>query len=206
MLDKSFFDKDVCLLGKELLGKVICRRISGVLCKARIIETESYSVKEKASHSSLGYTEKRKAMFMDAGTIYMYHSRAGASFNISAKGWGDAVLIKSAVAFEDNCRDALELMAENRASLGNRGAVDIKYLCSGQTLLCKSLLLKVADWNAACFNEYFYIDDIGYVPEDIIVTSRLGIPKGRDEDKLPYRFVDKKYIKYATKGSNIKYY
>jgi DNA-3-methyladenine glycosylase len=71
-------------------------------------------------------------------------------------------------------------------------------LCAGQTLLCKSLGLTVKRWNAKQFDcKKFYIDDVGYRPQKIIQTTRLGIPKGRDED-LPYRFIDYDKARYCT--------
>ena len=51
---------------------------------------------DSASHASLGFTEKRKALFMDPGTIYMYYSRGGDSLNFTCSGnSGNAVLVKS---------------------------------------------------------------------------------------------------------------
>ena len=72
----SFFNRDACLVAQQLLGKIIRRKYLGHWLAARIIETEAYYIEEKASHASLGYTEKRKALFMPAGTIYMYYARA----------------------------------------------------------------------------------------------------------------------------------
>ena len=62
---------------------------------ARIIETEAYYINEKGSHASLGFTEKRRALFMPPGTIYMYYAHGGDSLNFSCQGDGNAVLIKS---------------------------------------------------------------------------------------------------------------
>jgi DNA-3-methyladenine glycosylase len=67
--------------------------------KAIIVETEAYYLNDKASHAYLGYTHKRQALFMPPGTVYMYYSRGGDSLNVSCKGEGNAVLIKSAVPF-----------------------------------------------------------------------------------------------------------
>ena len=75
MLKKSFFDRDACLVAQQLLGKIIRRKYHGQWLAARIIETEAYYLADKGSHASLGYTEKRKALFMPAGTIYMYYAR-----------------------------------------------------------------------------------------------------------------------------------
>ena len=97
-LPDCFFDRDAQLLARELLGKVIRHRVGDSWLSARIIETEAYYVAEKGSHASLGYTEKRKALFLDGGHIYMYYARGGDSLNFSAHGPGNAVLIKT-VAF-----------------------------------------------------------------------------------------------------------
>lgn len=198
ILYNDFFQKDVVMLAKSLIGKVLCRKMDNFILKARIIETEAYSKLEPAGHSSLGYSVKRAAMFMEAGTIYMYHSRAGASFNISALGEGDAVLVKSGICFLDNNRDTIAFMQQINKKNGKLR--DIHYLASGQTLLCKSLMIDRVLWDKKQFNDELYIEDTGYIPENIVISSRLGIPKGRDNLLLPYRYVDKSFIKYATKG------
>jgi len=96
-LPDGFFDRDAQTLARDLLGKVIRHRVGKIWLSARIIETEAYYVAEKGSHASLGYTEKRKALFLDGGHIYMYYARGGDSLNFSAHGPGNAVLIKSGV-------------------------------------------------------------------------------------------------------------
>jgi len=147
----------------------------------QIIETEAYYLKEKGSHASLGYTEKRKALFMPPGTIYMYYARGKDSFNISTKGEGNAVLIKSGYPYKD---------------------AEIEKLCSGQTLLCTSLNLRVGDWDKKQFRKNeLYIADTGYKPEKIIQTSRLGIPKDRDPHLL-FRFIDYNYVRFCSKNIN----
>src|SRR5690606_15317345 len=104
----------------------------------------------------------------------MYHSRAGASLNVSAKGEGNAVLIKSAVPYGDDleeraCQTMLSIMqALNPQKNGQQRNID--RLCSGQALLCRSLGLKILDWDAKQFDpERFYIRDVDYVPQHIIV-------------------------------------
>ena len=97
-LPDSFFDRDAQTLARDLLGKVIRHRQGDLWLAARIIETEAYYLTDKGSHASLGFTEKRKALFLDGGHIYMYYARGGDSLNFSAQGPGNAVLIKT-VAF-----------------------------------------------------------------------------------------------------------
>lgn len=96
-LPDSFFDRDAQVLARALLGKIIRHRHQGHWLAARIIETEAYYLAEKGSHASLGYTEKRRALFLDGGHIYMYYARGGDSLNFSAQGPGNAVLIKTGI-------------------------------------------------------------------------------------------------------------
>ena len=200
MLERRFFDRDACMVAKDLLGKIIRRRYQGRWLACRIIETEAYYQREKGSHSSLGFTAKRKAMFMPAGTIYMYYARGGDSLNISVRGKGNAVLIKSGIVWSDTTspESTFKLMQRLNPVKGSRQIRAKDKLCSGQTLLCRSLDLKVADWDQRSFDaQQFYIEDVGNMVTKIIQTVRLGIPAGRDEHLL-YRFIDYDHAKYCT--------
>ena len=189
MLENHFFDRDTLLVARELLGKVIRMRCDNTWLAAMITETEAYRHDEKASHSSLGYTEKRRALFMPAGTIYMYYARGGDSMNISCKGEGNAVLIKSAKPFVDKKSPQGNIKVMQAMNLINGRQRDVEKLCAGQTIVCKSLGIKVPDWNAKEFDKKkLYIEDVNSTPSNIIATTRKGIPQGRDEH-LPYRFV-----------------
>ena len=201
MLEAAFFNRDSPALARALIGKVLRRRWKNQWLSARIIETEAYCLEERGSHASLGYTHKRRALFMEGGTIYMYYARGGDSLNFSAAGPGNAVLIKSAYPWIDPIAGpaALAVMqAENPDAQG--GARPLSRLCAGQTLLCKSLALRVPDWDAGAFDPaVFFVDDVGEAPPTLIETTRLGIPAGRDEH-LPYRFVDPAYARHCTRN------
>jgi DNA-3-methyladenine glycosylase len=201
MLTPDFFNRDTLLVAKELLGKVIFKRYGTIWLTAMIIETEAYYLADKGSHASLGRTAKRQALFMPAGTIYMYYARGGDSLNISCQGDGNAVLIKAGIPYIDN-PVTLDIMHQlNPVKNSLRKRADHK-LCAGQTLLCKALNIKVPEWDQRLFDrDNFYIKDVGYVPERIVQTARLGIPAGRDEH-LPYRFIDANYIHAVTKKPN----
>lgn len=199
ILPTSFFDQDACALAQQLLGKIIRRKYGAYWLSARIIETEAYYLKEKGSHASLGFTEKRKALFMPPGTIYMYYARGHDSLNISSQGKGNAVLIKSAFPFID---ELTHPKAINKMQILNplpSGSIRPETkLCKGQTLLCRSLDLKVKDWDQQQFDpDCFYLDDVKQQPDKIIQTIRLGIPAGRDEHLL-YRFIDSGFVTHCT--------
>ncbi len=196
ILKAEFFDRDAQTVAKDLLGKVIFHRQDNLWLSARIIETEAYYLHDKASHASLGYTEKRKALFMPAGTIYMYYARGKDSLNVSCQGDGNAVLIKSGRVYEaDADQEAMLAAMQRNHALGSQGKPrPVTRLCSGQTLLCRALGLKVRQWDQGQFcQESFYLADVKYQPKSIIQTMRLGIPLGRGEH-LPYRFIDHAYV------------
>lgn len=200
-LPNTFFNRDACQLARELIGKVIRRKLGRLWLSARIIETEAYYREEKGSHASLGYTHKRRALFMDGGTIYMYHSQGGDSLNFSAAGPGNAVLIKSGHPWLDDVSGlkSLARMQElNPDAQGNPR--DPRKLCAGQALLCRSLNLKIADWDAQGFDPArLYVEDVGFNPERLINATRLGIPAGRDEH-LFYRYIDPECAAYSTRN------
>lgn len=200
-LPDSFFDRDASQLARELLGKVIRRRLDGLWLSARIIETEAYYLDEKGSHASLGYTHKRRALFMDGGTVYMYYARGGDSLNFSAGGPGNAVLIKSAHPWVDAVSgpEALACMLALNPDAAGRPR-PVARLCAGQTLLCRALGLKVPEWDARRFDPAeLFVEDVGESPKRLLCTARLGIPDGRDEH-LRYRYVDPAYAAYCTRN------
>ncbi|WP_375740271.1 DNA-3-methyladenine glycosylase [Pseudomonas boanensis] len=200
-LPDAFFDRDAQQVARELLGKVIRHRVDGWWLGARIIETEAYYLVDKGSHASLGYTNKRRALFLDGGHIYMYYARGGDSLNFSAHGAGNAVLIKSAHPWVDDVSPAEALAAMQRNNPDARGLPrSPQRLCAGQTLLCKAMALKVPDWDGQRFDwQRLFVEDVGERPARIIQTARLGIPHGRDEH-LPYRFVDADYARHCTRN------
>jgi len=200
-LPDAFFDTDAQSLARALLGKVIRHRQGPYWLSARIIETEAYYVTDRGSHASLGYTHKRRALFLDGGHIYMYYARGGDSLNFSAQGPGNAVLIKSAYPWLDACTDdnAFAQMQLNNPDASGQPR-PAERLCAGQTLLCKALGLKVPVWDAQRFDtEHLFVDDVGATVSHVVQTTRLGIPLGRDEH-LPYRFVDAGYARFCTRN------
>jgi len=201
LLPADFFQQDARTLAVNLLGKVIRRRLNGLWLSARIIETEAYLLEEKGSHASLGFTEARRALFMEGGIIYMYYARGGDSMNCSAAGAGNGVLLKSAYPVIDSLSSIASLQQMQQLNPNRDGSLRSEQkLCAGQTLLCRSLGIRVPDWNAQAFcADTLFIENDHYQPVQIIQTARLGIPSGRDE-ALPYRFVDAKFAAHCTRN------
>lgn len=202
MLETAFFNHDAKHVAISLLGKIIRHRYNNTWLSSQIIETEAYYAREKGSHSSLGFTQKRKAMFMPPGTIYMYYARGADSLNLSVKGEGNAVLIKSAIPYTDTRSpvSTIQIMQHLNPVANSNKKRPVDKLCSGQTLLCRSLHLKVGEWDQQVFNiNKFYIETTGQPVTKYIQTTRLGIPAGRDEH-LMYRFIDYTHRKVCTQN------
>lgn len=157
MLTSKFFNQDAVLVAQGLLGKVLRVKYRKLWLSAMIIETEAYYLHDKASHASLGWTQKRKALFMSPGTIYMYYARGGDSLNISCKGQGNAVLIKSAIPYVDKISSQKTIKIMQKLNPLNDKIRLPEKLCAGQTLLCRSLNLKVPVWDQQQFDKNKFI-------------------------------------------------
>ncbi|HTF34628.1 MAG TPA: DNA-3-methyladenine glycosylase [Myxococcota bacterium] len=198
MLGPAFFDRDPQTVAKDLIGKILRRRVPSNWLSVQIVEVEAYFLREKGSHASLGRTPSREALFMPAGTIYMYYARGSDSLNVSCRGAGNAVLLKAARPFTDAVSPPASFELMHRLNPGAQGRRPLEKLCSGQTLICRALGLRVADWNRRAFDpQSFFVEDVGYRPSRLIQARRLGIPRGRDEHLL-YRFIDFDCVRSAT--------
>ena len=124
-----------------------------------------------------------------------------APYKVKSYGYYTPDLIKSAYPWLDETSGPASLaqMLLNNPHADGRPRPSQK-LCAGQTLLCKALGLKVPMWDAKRFDPArLYVEDVGQTPMQIIQTTRLGIPGGRDEH-LMYRFVDAGYAPYCTRN------
>jgi DNA-3-methyladenine glycosylase len=73
VLGKDFFNRKTELVAKELLGKLLVRRVNGKKIAEIITEVEAYvGPHDLACHSSRGKTARNEIMFREAGTIYVY--------------------------------------------------------------------------------------------------------------------------------------
>lgn len=186
-------------MARDLIGCVLRRRLDGLWLGVRIVETEAYGLDDPASHAYLGRTPSREPMWMPPGTIYMYHSRAGASLNVSCGTGPEAVLIKAGLPVVDARSPQAALDAMHRLNPAPSGGSrrPERRLCAGQTLLCRSLGLTVAAWTGRQFDpERFYVEARKAQPR-IISTLRLGIRPERDDGRRS-RYVDRDHARSAT--------
>jgi len=100
-LPREFFERQVLLVARDLLGRLIVRRVGRALLVARIVEVEAYGglATDPSAHSFRGETPRCRVMFGPAGHAYVYSTHQGrCCLNVSAVGdaRGQAVLLRAA--------------------------------------------------------------------------------------------------------------
>ena len=86
-LPRRFYNRDTVSVAKDLLGKILVRKIGKQELTGIIIETEAYKGKnDPASHASKKKTERNKVMFGQVGWSYVYFTYGmHYCFNVVAK-------------------------------------------------------------------------------------------------------------------------
>lgn len=121
-------------LAKNLLGKVICRNISGHVVKGMIVETEAYvGPQDRACHTYGGRrTPRNEAMYMKAGTCYVYIIYGiYQCFNISSAEDGAGVLVRAVEPLE-----GIEVMVKHRGRPEKYRGKGLRDVANGPSKLC----------------------------------------------------------------------
>lgn len=190
-LEKNFFLVDGVTLAKNLLGKVLVRKIDNKILKARIVETEAYmGPLDKAAHSYQNRRTKRtEAMFLEGGHIYIYLIYGMYyCFNISAnkKDIPEAVLIRAVEPLKN-----IEYMKQLRNIKKD------KDLSNGPGKLAKALSIdKTFNTLDITKNNYIWLENDDYSISSITQAKRIGIDYAEEyKDKL-WRFYipESKYV------------
>jgi DNA-3-methyladenine glycosylase len=132
ILAKNFYERDPAVVAKNLLGKILVRKINSKILAGKIVETEAYYGKEDpASRAYLGRPKYCvKLLYDNPGKILVYMVHGNWLFNIVAheKGKGGAVLIRAIEPIK-----GIEIMQKNRK------VKNLIELTSGPGKLCKAL-------------------------------------------------------------------
>ncbi|WP_129595819.1 DNA-3-methyladenine glycosylase [Anaerophilus nitritogenes] len=186
-LDESFYRKDALNLAKDLLGKILVRKIGDRLIQCKIVETESYiGPQDKGCHAYNNKRTKRtEVMFWDGGYAYIYMIYGMYyCLNIVAakKEEPQAVLIRAVEPLNE-----FEILKENRKIKSKK----LKDLTNGPGKLCKALhITKELNGYDMISGDELYIKDNDEKIE-IVSTKRVNIDYAEEyKDKL-WRF----YIK-----------
>ena len=109
-LNKEFFSRDAEIVARELLGKILVRKIKDAnnkILKAKIIETEAYYGSEDPASRACQNGDLRETMLSEAGTILVYgvHNNWLINFVTNEKGRAEAVLLRALepLNFSERC-------------------------------------------------------------------------------------------------------
>ena len=185
-LSRDFYLRDdVVAISNELLGKVLCTRIDGVLTKLVITETEAYAgVTDKASHAyGNRRTRRTEPMFGQGGTAYVYlcygiHYLFNVVTNTSDV--PHAVLVRAGSPLSGT-----KAMLKRR----NNAKVD-KTLLGGPGSVAKALGITTDHTGLSLLDDQIWIEDLGIeiADDSVLVGPRIGVDYAADDALRPYRF------------------
>jgi DNA-3-methyladenine glycosylase len=188
-LDHSFYDrKNVVLIARELLGKILVTQFAGIRTSGRIVETEAYNgVVDRASHAFAGRrTTRSEHIYGGPGTVYVYIVYGlHYLFNVvtNKKDTPHAILVR-----------ALEPMEGINYMLKRVGKPVADYtLTKGPGNLARAMGISKIHTGGNLFSEEIFIEDDGlrYKKDQIIITHRIGVDYAGTDAQLPYRFLVK---------------
>lgn len=188
LLSSGYYqNSDVISLARDMIGKLIVTEIDDITTSGIIVETEAYKAPEdKASHAyDNKMTSRTKTMFEAGGTSYIYliygfHHL----FNIvtGPQGLAHAVLIRAVEPVEgiDIMIKRRKMLTANSELTNGPGkwtsAMGITTKYNGLKLFEPESSIKIYDTGSV------------FLSEDIISSSRVGIPYAQDYIDKPWRF------------------
>ena len=186
-LPRVFYDRDPRNVSRDLLGKVLVRRLGNNLRTARIVEIEAYLGEgDPAAHAACGRTPRNAVLFGPPGHAYVYFIYGNHyCLNISCLPDGEpgCVLVR---ALEPLI--GIEEMAQERGlSLNSSG--DLRKLTSGPGRLADAFSITRERDNGkdlTSMSSDLLVADDGYIPSRVLTTVRIGIVKAASR---PLRYV-----------------
>ena len=185
-LGSSFYDRrNVVVVARELLGKVLVTHLGTERTSGRIVEVEAYNgVVDRASHAWSGRRTKRtEVMFGSGGVAYVYliygiHHL----FNVvtNRRDVPHAVLVRALDPL-----DGIPVMLERTG----KPRLD-HTLTRGPGNLSKAMGLLTTHTGTSLLGGLIWIGDDGTrVPRSqIVATPRIGVDYAGEDAALPYRF------------------
>jgi len=188
LLGPEFYRRgDVVTVARDLLGKVLCSRLDGIVTRAVITETEAYDgPTDRASHAwNNRRTRRTEPLFADGGLAYVYLCYGiHHLFNVVSNGVGKphAILVRAG-----KCYAGLPTMLERRGK-----EREDRTLMAGPGTFARALGITTALTGESLIGGgRLWIEDRGIdVPaRQVKAGPRIGIDYAGEDAKLPYRFV-----------------
>jgi DNA-3-methyladenine glycosylase len=185
LLQRSFYERSPDVVARDLLGKLLVRRLARKRLIGRITEIEAYlGESDPASHAYGGKSPYNAVLFGPAGRtdVYLiYGLHYCLNFSCLPNGRPGGVLIRALQPLE-----GIATMAKLRGLPTTSSA---RQLTGGPGRVCQALNIKRAsdhDIDVTLASSSIQVMDDGDPPGKVLVTPRIGISKAVD---LPLRFV-----------------
>lgn len=194
-LGKDFFNRDTLTVSKELLGKILVRKLNGVTLKGKIVETEAYiGAIDRACHAYGGRRTKRtETLYKSPGTLYVY-SIYGMYYCLNLiseeEGVPSGVLIRAIEPLEG--REEMSRLRFGK-SFSELNSYEKKNFSNGPSKLCMALGIDKRQNSINTINsEEIYVEE-GKDKNDFSIakTKRIGIDYAKEAKDFTWRF----YIK-----------
>ena len=181
-LKRQFFQRPTLEVARNLIGKVLVRRIRGRNLAGKIVETEAYvGPHDLACHASKGKTSRTSIMFEEGGCAYVYMIY-GFYFCLNAvteaEDYPAAVLIRAVEPL-----DHLNVMRRFR-----------KYpdrdtnIASGPGKLCMAMGIDKTLNGEDLTGDTLWIEDRRLEVGRIVASPRIGVDYAGEYKDKPWRF------------------
>jgi DNA-3-methyladenine glycosylase len=179
-LPRSFYTRPALRVAKDLLGKILIRKIGKTILSGKIVEVEAYrGAKDPASHAYRGKTKRNEVMFGEGGSLYVYFTYGMhfcANVVTGRKHFGEAVLVRAIEPLK-----GVEEMKKKRRF--KPGRMNEAHLTNGPAKLCQAFAIKRKDNGTDLLGENIFLIEGGSIPKSKIAAStRIGISRGKEKN------------------------
>jgi DNA-3-methyladenine glycosylase len=180
--------KNVCVVARALIGKILVSSFNKIITAGRIVETEAYNgAVDKASHAWGGRrTNRTEIMYAPGGVSYVYlcygiHHLFNVVTNVADV--PHAVLIRGVEPLR-----GIEHMLQRTGKQKPDNT-----LTRGPGNVSKAMGIYTQHTGMDLLGDELFIVDDGFSikPSQIIVTPRIGVDYAGKDAQLPYRFIVK---------------
>lgn len=179
-LNRKFFARSTLKVAKELLGKVIVRKIGRKEIRGRILETEAYIGEEdRACHARFGRTNRNEVMYGQPGRAYIYlcygiHDLLNVVTEKELV-FGSTPKTPAAVLIRK-----IEPLSGPDSNLKSYGPGNLtKYLCITRELNAEDITQ----------SRHLWLEDDGYAARKIKHAERVGVHYAGPHARRKWRFV-----------------
>ncbi|MGG7162325.1 DNA-3-methyladenine glycosylase [Clostridium ihumii] len=199
-ITKDFYARDARVVAKELLGKILVRKVNNIVLKGKIVETEAYIGKiDKASHAyGNRRTERTEPLYGEAGIAYVYFIYGlYHCFNVitNKKDEAEGVLIRAIEPLNEF--DYLSQIRFHK-KYNELTKLQIKSLTDGPSKLCMAMnITKINNYEDMTKSEDLYIESININENfEIVESKRIGIDYAEEARDFLWRYYikDNKYV------------